>query len=107
MENRHGLCVDLSLARATGRGRAGGGAADAPPLAGPRLQPQTLGGDKGFDTTDFLADVRAEGVTPHVAQQIIHHRGADDPASGLRAQPALPEADRGIDVRFRPPYTSR
>ena len=32
------------------------------------FHPQTLGGDKGYDTRDFVADLRRRGVTPHVAQ---------------------------------------
>ena len=29
----------------------------------------TVGGDKGFDVGSFVAEVRALGVTPHVAQK--------------------------------------
>ncbi len=28
----------------------------------------TLGGDKGFDTRDFVAELREINVTPHLAQ---------------------------------------
>jgi hypothetical protein len=31
------------------------------------IRPRTLGGDKAYDTADFVAAVRAEGMTPHVA----------------------------------------
>jgi IS5 family transposase len=31
--------------------------------------PQTVGGDKGYDTAAFVAGARAAGVTPHVAQR--------------------------------------
>jgi len=30
----------------------------------------TVGGDKGFDVPSFVAQVRALGVTPHVAQKV-------------------------------------
>jgi hypothetical protein len=30
----------------------------------------TVGGDKGFDVPSFVAEVRALGVTPHVAQKV-------------------------------------
>ena len=36
----------------------------------------TLGADKGYDTTDFVAELRERNVTPHVAQQITEYRGS-------------------------------
>ena len=30
----------------------------------------TLGADKGYDTADFVADLRAMNVTPHVAAKV-------------------------------------
>jgi transposase len=80
MENRHGLVVDVELTHADGhaerkaavtmltrRRRERG--------AGSRW---TLGGDKAYDTTDFVDDVRALGVTPHVAQNTSKRRSAID-----------------------------
>jgi transposase len=65
MENRNGLAVDGRLTRAAGVSEclAGIDLADAhvPPGG-------TLGGDKGFDTADFVAELRERRVTPHVAQ---------------------------------------
>ena len=34
----------------------------------------TVGGDKGYDTTDFIAQCRERNVTPHVAQNITARR---------------------------------
>jgi hypothetical protein len=34
----------------------------------PQKKQVTLAGDKGYDTKDFVADLRACQVTPHVAQ---------------------------------------
>jgi transposase len=77
MENRHGLCVDVSVARATGyaereealrmvrRQRANGIAA------------KTLGADKAYDTADFVTALRTEGITPHVAEHITMYRGSN------------------------------
>jgi transposase len=76
MENRNGLVVDGRLTLATGtaereaalemiRGIGGSG----------RI---TLGADKGYDTADFVADLRALGVTPHVAQNKTYRRSAID-----------------------------
>jgi hypothetical protein len=38
----------------------------------------TVGGDKLFDTQDFVAEVRRLGVTPHVAQHTNSRRSAID-----------------------------
>ena len=48
-------------------GRARCGAADAG-ADSRRRQRVTVGGDKGFDTADFVAECRHMNVTPHVAQ---------------------------------------
>ena len=32
----------------------------------------TLGADKGYDSADFVADLRRACVTPHVAQKVRH-----------------------------------
>ena len=37
---------------------------------------RTVGGDKGYDTRDFVAGCREIGVTPHVAQNTTHRRSA-------------------------------
>ena len=38
------------------------------------IRPGTLGGDKAYDTADFVTDLRAEGITPHVAPNITTRR---------------------------------
>ena len=38
----------------------------------------TLGADKGYDTRDFVAAMRRQGVTPHVAQNTKGRRSAID-----------------------------
>ena len=38
----------------------------------------TIGGDKGFDTQDFVAEMREINVTPHVAQNDRGRRSAID-----------------------------
>jgi len=38
----------------------------------------TLGGDKGFDAQDFVAELGEINVTPHVAQNISGRRSAID-----------------------------
>jgi transposase len=65
MENRNGLVVGGRLTRASGVSEclAGIDLADAHiPRGG------TLAGDKGFDNSDFVAELRERWITPHVAQ---------------------------------------
>jgi IS5 family transposase len=38
----------------------------------------TLGADRGYDTRAFVAQVRARGLTPHVAQNTSRRRSAID-----------------------------
>jgi len=66
MENRNGLVVGTRTTRAHGsaeRMAALDMVADLPTRPG-----RTLGADKGFDTGDFVMELREMGVTPHVAQ---------------------------------------
>jgi IS5 family transposase len=37
----------------------------------------TVGGDKGYDTSDFVEDCRERNVTPHVSQNITKRRGSN------------------------------
>ena len=104
MENRHGLLVDFQVTHATGHGRAGRGAGAARRGARSGASTRrTLGGDKGYDTRDCVADMRERRVTPHVAQNTSRpaqrHRRADHPPPRLRGQPADPQAGRG-DLRL-------
>jgi IS5 family transposase len=74
VENRHGLAVGARVTLATGTAEREAAVA----MAG-RLRPGvTLGADKDYDARDFVAELRAEGVTPHVAQNIAHRRSAID-----------------------------
>ena len=77
MDNRHGLVVTSEVTPADGYGER------AAALRMLRDQPgahqKTLGADKGYDTKDFVADIRFAGVTPHVAQKAgLHRRSAID-----------------------------
>jgi transposase len=77
MENRNGLIVAATATRASGHAER----LAALRLIGPyadRTQAVTLGGDKGFDTQDFVAELREINVTPHVAQNDRGRRSAID-----------------------------
>jgi len=76
MENRNGLVVDQRLTRATGKAERE--VAIAMLAAQPGATRKTVGADKGYDTADFVADCRAIGVTPHVAQNTKNRASAID-----------------------------
>jgi transposase len=74
-ENRHGLVLDVELSEANGYAERAAALAmlDRSTTAG-----ATLGADRGYDTRDFVAGLRARGVTPHVAQNDTRRRSAVD-----------------------------
>jgi transposase len=76
MENRNGLAVDGRVSHATGRAEREEAVSMA--VRVPGGSPITLGADKGYDTADFVADLRQIGVTPHVAQNLRNRSSAVD-----------------------------
>jgi transposase len=65
-ENRHGLIVDALVTPATGTAERAAAVTMLSDLPGTRRR--TIGGDKNYDTRDFVREARELGVTPHVAQ---------------------------------------
>lgn len=66
IENRNGLVVDTELLQCNGTAER-----DAAMLMAERIEGNdrvTLAGDKGYDTKDFVQEMRHLNVTPHVAQ---------------------------------------
>jgi transposase len=76
MENRNGLCVDVRVAEASGWSERREALAMIDDQRRRGTSVTTVGADKAYDTTDFVAELRARGVTPHVAQFITKHRGS-------------------------------
>jgi transposase len=66
MENRHGLAVAGAVTHATGTAEREA-ALELVDRHRPGRRRITLGGDKGFDVTGFVATLRARAVTPHIA----------------------------------------
>lgn len=65
MENRNGLVVDSTLTRATGTAER---EATLTMLdRRPSARRITLGADKAYDVADFVGELRARKVTPHIA----------------------------------------
>ncbi len=76
MENRNGLVVDERLTHASGtaeRETAFEMLGDLPGKDG-----KSVGADKAYDMAQFVADCRALGVTPHVAQNTTNRASAID-----------------------------
>jgi transposase len=74
MENRNGLVVASEVTQASGTAERDSALRMARSLSG--AHQKTLGADKGYDTRDFVADLRISGITPHVAQNIQTRRSS-------------------------------
>jgi len=72
MENRNGLVVAREVSQASGTAERDSALRMARSLKG--AHQKTLGADKGYDTRDFVAELRINGITPHVAQNIQARR---------------------------------
>jgi IS5 family transposase len=77
MENRSGLLVDARLTPADGYAERVAALHMIEPRAD-RPRAITLGADKGYDTEDFVNELRSMRVTPHVAQNTSGRRSAID-----------------------------
>ena len=74
-ENRHGLIVDARLTEANGTAER----TTALDMIEDNVRPGgTVGADKNYDTTEFVAGCRKRGCTPHVAQNDTYRRSAID-----------------------------
>jgi len=74
MENRNGLIVDFRIDELTGTLERDV-ALDM--IAENVTGPCTVGGDKGYDSADFVEDLRELDATPHIAQNISSRRGSN------------------------------
>ena len=107
MENRSGLIVETETTLADGHAERRAALAMINRRC-PGEKRITLGADKGYDAADFVTDLRAINVTPHVAAKLkgVGPRRPHHPARGLHREPAHPQADRrslrlGQDRRHR------
>src|SRR3981189_79876 len=76
MENRNGLLVQTFLTEANGRAERDAAMLMAGALpSGKRV---TLGGDKNYDTREFVRELRGMNITPHVAQNDTNRSSAVD-----------------------------
>jgi transposase len=68
MENRNGLAVDVETTLATGTAEREAAKAMVERTV---KRGSTLGADKNYDVAGFVAALREQGVTPHVAQKKV------------------------------------
>src|SRR5215471_18774444 len=74
VENRNGLIVNAEVFVANGTAERDAALVMLEQIPGGKQV--TVGGDKGFDTRDFVAECRHLGVTPHVAQNLGRNGGS-------------------------------
>jgi hypothetical protein len=74
VENRNGLIVNAEVFVANGTAERDAALVMLEQIPGGKQI--TVGGDKGFDTRDFVAECRHLGVTPHVAQNLGRRGGS-------------------------------
>jgi transposase len=92
MENRNGLVVDAELTRASGHAERLAALAMVDRL--PMVSPVTLGADKGFDAENFVLELRARQVTPHIAQNTSGRDSAIDGRTTRHRSYALSQRSR-------------
>jgi transposase len=76
VENRHGLIVSSLVWEATGTAERDAAMTLLQQIPG--IGRVTVGGDKGFDTGEFVRECRNMRVTPHVAQNLTRRSSAID-----------------------------
>ena len=74
VENRNGLIVSSLVWEATGPAERDAGMVMLQELPG--IGRVTVGGDKGFDTAEFVRECRNMRITPHVAQNLARRGGS-------------------------------
>jgi IS5 family transposase len=74
VENRHGLIVNTEVFEANGTAERDAALVMLEQIPGTRQV--TVGGDKAYDTADFVAECRNLKVTPHVAQNLERPGGS-------------------------------
>ena len=84
VENRNGLIIDAEVFQANGTAERDAALIMLEKLPGTHRI--TVGGDKGFDTRDFVKECRNLQVTPHVAQN--HERRGGSAIDGRTTQHA-------------------
>jgi transposase len=99
MENRNGIFVDTRLTRVFGHAERLAALDMIEPFAD-RPRAITLGGDKNFDTKDFVMELREINVTPHVAQNTSRTSAIDGRTTRHRGYAASQRIRKRIEEGF-------
>ena len=100
MENRNALIVDAELTFADGYAERATALEMLSRL--PKMKRRrTVAADKGYDTRGFVADARALGFTPHVAQ---HTNGRSSAIDGRTTRHPGHEVSMRIRKRIEEPF---
>jgi transposase len=78
MENRHGLAVAGMATQADGHAERKASLKMLGKIVRKKKHRITVGADKAYDTSDHVANLRANNITPHVAQNDSRRRSAID-----------------------------
>ena len=100
IEHRSALIVDADLTAATGFAERDC-ATEMLKRLPKRTRRRTVAGDKNYDTKSFVADARAGGFTPHVAQNTTNRRSAID---GRTTRHSGYDASQRIRKRVEEPF---
>jgi hypothetical protein len=73
MEHRHGLCVDLQIAPATGTAERDTAVSMLRRQARQGIRPRTLAADKGYHCRAFVRWLRRRRIRPHLARVTGRH----------------------------------
>jgi transposase len=92
MENRNGLLVGTLVTPANGTAERDAALLLAEKIPG--IKQVTLGGDKNYDTRDFVRELRHMKITPHVAQNNTHRSSAIDGRTTRHAGYAISQQKR-------------
>jgi hypothetical protein len=74
IENRNGIVVDTALLQCSGMAERHAAMIMTERVEG--VERITLGADKGYDTKEFVKEMRGMNVTPHVSQNIKRQGGS-------------------------------
>jgi len=91
-ENRNGIVVDARLTQATGKAEREAALDMLKQKAASKTI--TLGADRGYDTAEFVEQLRKINVTPHVAQNNTNRRSAIDGRTTRREGYAVSQRKR-------------
>jgi transposase len=94
MEHRSGLIVKATVTPADGHGERDAALVMIDGIPG--RQRITVAADKGYDTRDFVAELRAMQVTPHLAQHTTGRRSAIDGRTTRHAGYAISQQKRKL-----------